>query len=97
MDKLLYNFFKELKFDDGEIETLVEQSPVLEELSVDEASENLNILISFGYPVDDLTYIIAMNPGFLCRNSEELKNDLKKLASEYDDIEQVLKNDPFLI
>lgn len=97
MDKLLYNFFKELKFDDGEIETLIEQSPVLEELSVDEASENLNILISFGYPAGDLAYLISMNPGFLCRNSEDLKTDLQKLSSEYDDIEQTLNNNPFLI
>lgn len=97
MDKIIYDFLKELKFDDGEIETLVSIAPTLEELSVAEAEENMNAVISFGYPVSDITYLISQNPGFLCRNITDLVNNLKAITLQYSDVEEALKNDPYLI
>ncbi len=96
MEKFVYEFLKELKFDDGEIATLVSINPVLEELSVKEVEENLNAVISFGYPVEDITYLISQNPGFLSRNITDLVLDLKYIALQ-GDVEELLKNDPFLI
>ena len=97
MDNIIYDFFKELKFDDSEIATLISIAPTLEELSVAEAEENMNAVISFGYPVSDITYLISQNPSFLCRNITDLISDLKAIVLQYGDIEEALKSDPYLI
>ena len=97
MNNIIYDFFKELKFDDAEIATLVSIAPTLEELSVAEVEENMNAVVSFGYPVSDITYLISQNPGFLCRNITDLVNDLKAITLQYGDVEEALKNNPYLI
>ena len=96
MNKNIYEFLKELKFDDGEIETLISAAPVLEELSFEQALANMTAVVSAGYPADDISYIISLNPAFLCRNTTELQQNLTKIA-ENGDIEQQLKTDPYLI
>ena len=42
MNKDIYNFFKELKFDDGEIETLLNIAPVIEETPFQKAFSNMS-------------------------------------------------------
>ncbi len=97
MDKLIYEFFKELKFSDGEIKTLISISPTIEEASASELISNMNAVVEAGYPADDIGYLISTNPSFLSRNTEDLKSDLANIILEYGDLEQALKNDPDLI
>lgn len=97
MNKSLNNLLHNLNFSSGEIENLVSIAPVLDTISIENVTTNLNLLVAYNYPADDLTYLIAINPGFLCRNSNELKQDLEQLSIDYNNIEEALKNDPFLI
>ena len=96
MNKDIYNFFKELKFDDGEIETLLNIAPVLEETPFQKAFSNMSAVVSAGYPADEIGYLISQNPAFLCRNTQELQQDLAKIA-ENGNLQEQLNNDPYLI
>lgn len=97
MDYQIYDFLKMLKFNDGEISLLLDITPTLAEISADEAAKNIDAVVYFGYPADDLTYLISQNPTFLCRNFNDLMEDLQKVKNEYGDIEEALKNNPNLI
>ena len=46
MNKNIYEFLKELKFDDGEIETLLNAAPVLGEVSFEQALSNMTAIVS---------------------------------------------------
>lgn len=97
MEKLFKDFLIELKFDEGEIKDLVSLCPMLEDLELSDALVNLNLVVEYGYPADEISYLISVNPSFLCRNSQDLRDDLISLANSITDIEEALKNDPFLI
>lgn len=97
MKKSLNNLLNNLNFSNDEIENLVSIAPVLDTISIECATTNLNLLVAYNYPADDLSYLIAMNPGFLCRDAIELRNDLEQISIDYDNVEEALKNDPFLI
>lgn len=97
MDNQIYNFFKELKFSDAEIENLLEIAPAIAETPTSDIIDNMTIVVRFGFPADDIGSLIALNPAFLCRNIDELTSDLVELSKTCDDIEEALKNDPYLI
>lgn len=97
MDNTIYEYLKILKFNDDEIATLLEIAPVLEETSAEDAAKNIDAIEHFGYPIDDITYLISQNPAFLTRNFNDLVEDLQKIQSVYRDIEEALKNNPHLI
>ena len=96
MNQNIYNFLKELQFDDGEIETLLRAVPVLEETSFEKAFANMSAVVSAGYPAEEIGNLISQNPAFLCRNTAELQQNLNKIA-ENGDITDQLNNDPYLI
>lgn len=97
MDNSIYEFLKELKFDNGEIETLLSVAPVLEEISAEHAIQNMSLVVEAGFPADDIGFLVSQNPNFLCRNSKDLAEDLINLAKQFEDVEDALKNDPHLI
>jgi len=97
LENKIYEFFKELKFNDGEIENLLEIAPAIAETSVNDIVENMSVVVRFGFPADDIGSLIALNPAFLCRNNEDLIIDLIELSKTTDDIEEALKNNPYLI
>lgn len=97
MDKNLKNFLKNLKFNDGEIKNLVFICPMLEELDCELAASNVSAVTSFGYPIDEITFLVSTNPAFLCRNTNDLISDLNGILKDYGDIELALKNEPNLI
>ncbi len=97
MDNRIYDFLKMLKFNDDEIATLIDITPVLEETSAEDAAKNIDALANFGYPIEDITFIISQNPAFLTRNFNDLVEDLQKIQNTYGDVEEALKYNPHLI
>ena len=97
MDNRIFDFLKMLKFNNDEISTLIEIAPVLEETTAEEASKNIDAIAYYGYPIEDITYLISQNPSFLTRNFNDLVEDLQKIQQTYGDIEEALKNNPNLI
>ena len=97
MNKDIKNMLQEMKFNQAEIDNLVSICPMLSELDFELATNNLSAVVSFGYPADDLTYLVSVNPDFLCRNTSDLLIDLNYIATYFPDVETALKNDPNLI
>jgi len=97
MEKQLIDLLKKYNFNMNEILDLTNKDPVLEYTSYDDAKNNLMLIVSFGYPEDDLGFLISMNTQILSRNFNDLEKDLKELALKNNDIEEILKNNPFLI
>lgn len=97
MDNQIYNYLKSLKYSDNEICLLLSIAPTLEEVSAEEAANNIEAVMHFGYPVEDITFLISQNPAFLCRNFKDLVEDLQKIKNEFGDVEEALKYDPNLI
>ena len=94
MDKKLKNYLLKLGFDDDEIEQLCNQVPGLEIIDSERAFKNIATVVAFGYPEVDIDGLIFSNPGFLCNDPDDLAKTLSSLAG---DIEELLKNNPFLI
>lgn len=94
MDKKLYNYLISLDFDDDDISELVSQVPGLEIISFERAIKNINAVVDKGYPKEDIDFLISANPGFLCNDVNYLNQILDSLG---EDIEEKLKEDPFLI
>lgn len=97
MDNRIFDFLKMLKFNNDEISTLIEIAPVLEETSAEAAAKNIDAIAYYGYPIEDITYLISQNPSFLTRNFNDLVEDLQKIQQAYGDVEEALKINPHLI
>ena len=94
MDKELYQYLLSLNFEDDDIKFLCAICPGLEIISAERAFENIAIVISYGYPEEDIDGLISANPSFLLNVPEHLNEALAKLG---EDIEEKLKNNPDLI
>ena len=97
MNNNIEKFFKDLNYSDVEIKGLVSICPMLEELDEELMVANLSAVTSFGYPAEDISFLISTNPAFLCRNTEDLVHDLEKILNSTGDVEAALKDDPNLI
>lgn len=97
MNKNLHSLLIDMKFSQPEIETLVSTCPMLDEVDFELVEANLSAVTNFGYPADDLTFLVAVNPNFLCRTTGDLVTDLEYISEFFPDVETALKNDPNLI
>lgn len=97
MDNRIYEYLRMLKFNDNEIALLIEICPTLLETPAEDASKNIDALVYFGYPVEDITFLISQNPAVLIRNFNDFVQDLQKIKEDYGNIEEILKNNPNII
>ena len=97
MDNRIYEYLRMLKFNDNEIALLIEICPTLLETPAEDASKNIDALVYFGYPVEDITFLISQNPAVLIRNFNDFVQDLQKIKENYGNIEEILKNNPNII
>ena len=93
MDENLKYYLNSLGFKDNNILSLIKTTPALQLIDYDYALDNIMLVVSKGFPMDDIDSIIAINPSFLAEDSNILKDKLNKLTN----IEEELKADPFLI
>ena len=93
MDKRLFDYFKSIGFEDAEIASLQERCPGLDIVDTDKAFECIRILVKAGYPKEDLSYLLALNPSIMLYDPA----DLEDIVKNFDDIEETLKNDPYAI
>ena len=93
MDNRLYNFLIGIGFANYEIFSLTELCPGLDIVDTDKAFECVLILVDAGYPKEDLKYLLALNPSIMLYNPA----DLKEIVEKFEDIEETLKNDPYVI
>ncbi len=94
MDENLKYYFKSLGFASADINNLIKIEPALKIIDYSLVKNNIALLCTMGYPEVDLDSIIAINPSFLVKDYDTLKSELLSLGGN---IEEKLKDDPFLI
>jgi len=94
LDEKLKYYFITLGFEKEDIENLISICPALVDIDYDFAMNNIMAVVKKGFPVEDIDAIIAANPAFLTADNQTLVADLAAISG---DIEQALKDDPFLI
>ena len=94
MDQDLVLYLKSLDFSEEDIEFLTEKTPALITTPYECAMDNIMQVVSKGFPMEDIDMLIFANPNFLTISPEELSESLAKISG---DIEEQLKNNPFLI
>jgi len=94
MEINLINLLKSLDLNDDDINDLLITCPGLEIADANRVQKNLSLVVSFGYPQLDLSTLILTNPTFLVSNPQSLE---KKLMLIEGNVENKLKNNPFLI
>ena len=97
MDKRIISFLQNYDMFWEEIENLLKISPMLDMLEYDEFIKNCSILINYGYPKSDLDALILANPNIFIKSPMELDKEMAILKQKYEDIEEILKNNPFII
>ncbi len=94
MDKNLNTFFVTLGFSEEDISLLLATAPSLKITTYEHAMDNIMEVVSCGYPMEDIDGLIFANPKFLTKPTELITNGLKLIKGN---VEDSLKNDPFLI
>jgi hypothetical protein len=94
MDKKLITIFNEFGIMGDEIENLIQLCPGLQIVDASKVYKCINILINAGFPKDDVSSLIYINPSFMMYQPVDLDEKLKSIGG---DIEEKLKNDPFII
>ncbi len=93
MDENLKYYLKSLNFEDNDILNMIKTTPALQIIDYDYALENILIVVSKGFPMEDIDSIVAINPTFLAEDHNVLRQKLSTITN----IEEELKADPFLI
>ena len=94
MDKLFFKYLTNLGFETSDINELVEIVPGLDIISYNRVYDNVQAVVDAGFPEIDIDGLIFANPGFLCNDPEYLR---AKLVSIGGDIEEKLKDNPYII
>ncbi len=97
MDNKIIKFIKKYDISDLEIQDIINIAPMLEVTTYDEFVANCKLLVEYGYPQEDLDVLLLANPNLFARSYKDLKEDLTNLSNEYDDIEEILKENPTII
>lgn len=97
MDNKITDFIKKYNISNLEINSMLTVAPMLDIINYDEFVDNCKLLIKYGYPKYDLDFLMLSNPNIFVMNNSDLKNDLDKLKKQYNDIEEILKQDPTII
>lgn len=97
MDIQIVNFIKKYKITNLEIQDMINAAPMLEYTLYNEFIANCKLLVRYGYPAEDLDLLFLSNPKIFARSYIDLNKDLTRLDEMYDDIEEILKQDPTII
>ena len=94
MKKELFCYLKSLGFENMDLDLLELKCPELKKVSSDSAFDCINLLTIHGYPEDDLSFLLAINPKILLYKPKTLMNIINDIG---DDFEEKLKENPFLL
>lgn len=97
MNKQIINFIKKYNISDLEIGDIVNISPMMEVITYEEFMENVSILTKYGYPEEDLDFLLLANPYLFSGSPIDLEAALLKLKNRDENIEEILKKNPTII
>lgn len=94
MENRVENFLHQIGLDNEDIAFIVSSYPEIETSPASKILVNSKLVVDYGYPIQDLEFLVLINPGFLVSNTETLEEILISLGA---DVANRLKNDPFII
>lgn len=94
MKTAVVNFFNKVGLDSEDIAFITSSYPELDSADERKIIGNAKLVVDAGYPIDELEFLILINPAFLISNTESLKEILDALG---EDAYWMLKEDPFII
>lgn len=97
MQKQLKNFLLKLDLTEDEIKSIEEIAPMFEVTTLKEFIDDMMLLIEYGYPEEDISSLLLANPNIFVLSAESLRKELDKIKEKNGDVEEALKEDPFLI
>ncbi len=97
MQQELKNYLLRLELTDSEIESILNMAPMFEVITLKEFIEDMMVLIKYGYPEEDISALLLINPNIFVLTKTNLDNQLKEIKQKFGDIERALKENPFLI
>lgn len=97
MDEKIIKFIKKYDISDLEIGDIINIAPMLEVTTYNEFISNCKLLVEYGYPREELDFLLLANPNIFARSNKDLKEDLINLSVKYEDIEEILKQNPTII
>lgn len=97
MQNKLKNFLLKLDLTENEISSIEEIAPMFEVVTLKEFVDDMMLLIEYGYPEEDITSLLLVNPNIFVLSAERLREKLDKIKEKNRDVEEALKKDPFLI
>ena len=97
MDERIVEFVKKYEISDLEINDMLAISPMLEVQTFEDFMENVELLVSFGYPESDLDVLLLANPNLFVMSASDLNEELLALKKKGFDIEEILKENPIII
>lgn len=93
MTKKTLVYLRSIGLASDEAEAVLESVPAILDTEDEIIMSNIELVISYGYPREDIATLIAINPSFLILSGDSLRASLETLG----DVEEDLKKDPFLI
>lgn len=93
MENNIYLVLQGVGLKKNEVQELVKANEGLE-ADITVVVQNLNLLITYGYPEEDLADLIRVNPAFMLNSPAFLQ---QKLIAFGENVEDILKTNPFEI
>ena len=90
-------FFQEFLLDNSEIQSVINMFPMIEHTSADKMAQNCKLVVEYGYPRTELSFLVLSNPGFLVYDKDSLKQVLINLTKDDADLEELLNQNPYLL
>lgn len=97
MQKDLKNYLLKLDLLEDEIKSIEEISPMLKVTTLKEFVDVVKLLGEYGYPEEDISSLLIVNPNIFVLSVVSLRGELDKINEKYKDVEKALKENPFLI
>jgi len=94
MESALFQFLVRVGLNDDDIDFICNSFPELDNIDSEDAIENARLVVDYGFPIDELEWLILINPSFLINSPMLLEEILQKLGNN---VESELKKNPFII
>lgn len=96
MDKKIIEFIQSYGISKLELQDILNMAPRMDVITFDDFMQNVASFVFYGYPKSELDFLLLSNPNLFIGNTNALKEKLVKLK-ELGDIEEILKENPYVI
>ena len=94
---LIYSLLNKIGLKDIEIDSMIKINPELRTCNPELVYDNLVLVSKAGFPDDELRWLAYNNPSFLTLTEDKLKIKIEDVNDKFEDFEDAIKENPFLL